>query len=126
MGNDVEKLIALITAERALSSDQAERHREDMQNVTADVKDIANSMHEIATSIQLSISVQQTQQKDIEKAEIKIEKHDDRIRVLENSIGVGNVFDEINKNKIKNIVPWSIAALSLMATMATLLLTVSK
>ncbi len=47
----------------------------------------------------------------------KFEKLDDRLRDVEKACGVGGVLDEINKHKLKNMLPWFVTCVILVITL---------
>ena len=97
----------------------------DIERVEQAVVKMADSVHELTVTLTgycakqdgLHESVQELKQdnKDFKTSiNTRFNKHDDRLRTVEQAVGVGRVFDDLNMNKLKNIAPWLISVITVL------------
>ena len=101
---------------------------DELKAIRSDISEMAKSVHELAIALtgycarqdgfNNTIVDMKEDIKDLKMASNKkFEKLDDRLRDVEKACGVGGVLDEINKHKLKNMLPWFVTCVILVITL---------
>ena len=100
----------------------------ELKAIRGDISEMAKSVHELALALTGYCARQDgfnntivDMKEDIKElksdATKRLDKLDDRIRDVEKACGVGGVLDEINKHKLKNMLPWFVTCVILAITL---------